>query len=480
MTSHSDDAARLGGGERRTSCDVHIWGISAYKGKRKTTYTVRWAVSGQRFQATFETRKLADTFRAKLLTAAREGTPFDERTGLPEPMAREQNSRTWYDHACAFVDMKWPHASARHRKSIAEALATVTPSLLSTDRGAPEPTALRHALYTWSFNTTARRAEPSQQVGRATRWAALNTLRLSEMANAAVIRRALDALAVTLDGKAAAPTTIARKRAVFYGALRYAVEIGLLESNPIDRVQWKMQRNTETVDRRVVINHAQARSLFAAVREVDAPLEAFYATMYYAALRPAEALHLRDTDCKLPTEGWGELLLTGSTQQVGRAWGDSGNAKENRGLKHRATRDTRSVPACPALVRILRRHIDQFSAGPEGRLFVTRTGRFGRPVAGPYNNPVSTNTYSRVWRKAREKALTPEQFASPLAGRPYDLRHAAVSLWLNAGVPATQVAEWAGHSVHVLMRVYAKCVYGQDEAARRRIEAALGEDSAAA
>jgi len=34
--------------------------------------------------------------------------------------------------------------------------------------------------------------------------------------------------------------------------------------------------------------------------------------------------------------------------------------------------------------------------------------------------------------------------ASPLAGRPYDLRHAAVSLWLNAGVPATEVAERAG------------------------------------
>jgi hypothetical protein len=43
-------------------------------------------------------------------------------------------------------------------------------------------------------------------------------------------------------------------------------------------------------------------------------------------------------------------------------------------------------------------------------------------------------------------------------------------------VPATQVAEWAGHSVHVLLRVYAKCVYGQEEQARQRIEAALHHD----
>jgi hypothetical protein len=49
-----------------------------------------------------------------------------------------------------------------------------------------------------------------------------------------------------------------------------------------------------------------------------------------------------------------------------------------------------------------------------------------------------------------------------------------VSTWLNGGVPATQVAEWAGHSVEVLLKVYAKCLDGQDETARRRVMAALG------
>ena len=56
--------------------------------------------------------------------------------------------------------------------------------------------------------------------------------------------------------------------------------------------------------------------------------------------------------------------------------------------------------------------------------------------------------------------------------RPYDLRHACLSTWLNGGVYPTQVAEWAGHSVSVLPRVYAKCVTGQQEDAKRRIEAA--------
>ena len=46
-------------------------------------------------------------------------------------------------------------------------------------------------------------------------------------------------------------------------------------------------------------------------------------------------------------------------------------------------------------------------------------------------------------------AFTEAQAASPLARKPYDFRHAGVSWRLNAGTPATLVAEWAGHTVEV-------------------------------
>jgi len=52
-----------------------------------------------------------------------------------------------------------------------------------------------------------------------------------------------------------------------------------------------------------------------------------------------------------------------------------------------------------------------------------------------------------------------------------------VCIWLNGGVPPAQVAEWAGHSVAVLLKVYAKCIDGQDQIAKRRIEDALRETS---
>jgi len=55
-------------------------------------------------------------------------------------------------------------------------------------------------------------------------------------------------------------------------------------------------------------------------------------------------------------------------------------------------------------------------------------------------------------------------------------RHAAVSLWLNSGVPATEVARRAGHGVAVLLKIYAHCIDGQAEAANQRIADGLGAE----
>ena len=88
--------------------------------------------------------------------------------------------------------------------------------------------------------------------------------------------------------------------------------------------------------------------------------------------------------------------------------------------------------------------------------------------------PIPNNVHTTAWRRGREKALTPAQVRSPLAKRPYYLRHACLSTWLNAGVQPTQVAEWAGNTVKVLLDVYAKCLDGEIPAALNRIALALG------
>jgi len=113
-------------------------------------------------------------------------------------------------------------------------------------------------------------------------------------------------------------------------------------------------------------------------------------------------------------------------------------------------------------VSLLRRHLDQYGVGPDGRLFRTESG-----------GPLHEGHYRSYWVKARESVLDEFQFASPLARRPYDLRHGAASLWLNAGVPVTEVARRLGHSVAVLLKVYANCVDGEEEIINARISSAL-------
>ena len=51
-----------------------------------------------------------------------------------------------------------------------------------------------------------------------------------------------------------------------------------------------------------------------------------------------------------------------------------------------------------------------------------------RPVVpGDAWRPLASNTYRRAWDRARIAALSDEEYRSPLARRPYDLRHACLN-----------------------------------------------------
>ena len=158
------------------------------------------------------------------------------------------------------------------------------------------------------------------------------------------------------------------------------------------------------------------------------------------------------------------LLATTRARVNAAAFLIGGAGRDSRGLKHRAEGESRRVPCPPPLVRLLHEHLTRFGGQPDQLVF--------RGVQG---SPLATITYRRAWDKARRSALTEHEYQSALARRPYDLRHACLSTWLNGGVAPTQVAEWAGHSVEMLLRVYAKCLDGQDQIARRRIIAALND-----
>ena len=80
-------------------------------------------------------------------------------------------------------------------------------------------------------------------------------------------------------------------------------------------------------------------------------------------------------------------------------------------------------------------------------------------------------TLREMFRRAR-RALTLMAAALALAAG------AAVSLWLNSGVPATEVARRAGHGVAVLLKIYTHCIDGQATVANQRIADALSTPEA--
>jgi integrase len=100
-----------------------------------------------------------------------------------------------------------------------------------------------------------------------------------------------------------------------------------------------------------------ARAVLEAVRaqQPSGPrLVAFFAVMYYAGLRPEEAINLAADNVILPSPGrtededWGELHIRGATPDAGSEWTDDGSPQERRQLKHRAEGDSRIVPTHPS------------------------------------------------------------------------------------------------------------------------------------
>ena len=446
--------------------DVRIWEITVYKGMRVTTYKVRWKVGKQEWKEPFRTRALADSFRAELLTATRKGEAFDVESGRPISAARPMEELRWFAFACDYIDMKWPSAAATYRRSLSEALTAITVAMLDSERDRPDSKVLRSALHRWAFNCARRDSPRPADVAAALRWAERTAPPVSRLADPAALRRVLTGISTRLDGKSGAPTVVNQRRRVLYNVAEFAVERRCLRVNPLPTVKWKAPKSSGQVDRRSVVNPIQARVLLDAVRQTrrSGPrLVAFFGLMYFSALRPEEATNVRASNLDLPASGWGMVYLDRATPHAGREWTDNGRARDERQLKHRGAGESRAVPVPPELVALLRRHLDEFGTAPDGRLF-----------AGQRAEELPKITYLRAWRAARLLAFTAEVAATPLGATPYSLRHACVSTWLNGGVPAPQVAEWAGHSVDVLLKVYAKCLDGQDAIARLRVQQALG------
>ncbi|MFF4804011.1 tyrosine-type recombinase/integrase [Streptomyces sp. NPDC001351] len=375
----------------------------------------------------------------------------------------------WYNFAVQFADAQWHRTAGNSRKNTAKALMTATVALLRTPPAAFKSVDVRTALREFAFNTR-RREEASAEVLTILKWVERNTMSMAAWEDPAKVDEVLHALGTKLDGTRAAASSVKRNRRILNVAMEYAVKHRILRTNPLPKGRGSVPKTSSAIDKRSLLNPEQAARLLGWVRRRPRGgkrLHAFFATLYYAGPRPEEVVAMDVADVRLPEEGaddqWCELLFHTAQPEVGKNWTDDGEIHEERGLKGRAADDTRVVPGHPSLTRILREHIKTKHLKPGDLLF---QGEKGEMLAG--------SVIRRAWRSARKEVLTPEEFASPLGKRVYDLRHTCLTRWLNDGVPPAQVAEWAGNSVPVLLAIYARCVSGQLRDLKRRMEA--GED----
>ena len=197
-------------------------------------------------------------------------------------------------------------------------------------------------------------------------------------------------------------------------------------------------------------------------------LVAFFGVMYFAGLHPDEAISLRKVNVAHHLGVWNKET---------RQWERAGLVRRLAGRWRRVDRRRQSPRDTPAQDPGTRRQLDgtrpsranQRSANPH-REFRDGTGRTivhwdSRWRAADHHLPAGLD---------QGTANGPHPRVTSVTTRPAAIRPPA-RIACRRGVPATQVAECAGHSVDVLLRIYAKCLVGQDELAKRRISEALRE-----
>lgn len=169
-----------------------------------------------------------------------------------------------------------------------------------------------------------------------------------------MLRAVLDGLTLRLDGKPGSPVVVTRRRKIFTGMLEYGAEINALSENPWPDLKWTPPRAASSgIDRRRVANPMQARTLFASVHQqgrIGPRMVAFYSCLYYAGLRPEEAVGIEvPRNFRVPDrdDEWGEFVLERAEPHAGKAWTDSGKNRDRRQLKQRAIGEVRRVPARP-------------------------------------------------------------------------------------------------------------------------------------
>ena len=169
----------------------------------------------------------------------------------------------------------------------------------------------------------------------------------------------------TVDGKMAAASTGRRHRTILSNAMDYAIERGLLETNPVRALKWTAPKVSGQVDRRgrgqpePSAGAARCRTRPAAQRAPARRLLRSHA-LRRAPSRGSHHPQHRERDRAAPDHGapnascgrtrpragdWGELHLRTATPDAGSEWTDDGSVPGTAGSSSTGPKETPG--SCP-------------------------------------------------------------------------------------------------------------------------------------
>jgi integrase len=212
------------------------------------------------------------------------------------------------------------------------------------------------------------------------------------------------------------PPKSARRVAMYLKSLcRWAAseDVALLERNPL--TSYRMPKPPQGAEEVVVIPRHKTALVLIALERDAMPNWALYAEwMLQTAMRTGEVRALRWRDIK------DDRILV--HQNYTLTHGLKASTKTNR---------QRWVPLNERCQGIL----EQLDASSE-YLF-------------PWNRHAFQSIFYDRMVRAHQAGLLDRRY------RPYDLRHTAISRWIEGGIPVAQVAAWAGNSAEVIWKHYA-------------------------
>ena len=370
--------------------------------------------AGRARSRSFITRGRADSYRAEVIRAARKGLDFTRarRTGVLGHVRPRHHSLAG-PRSCLRCD-EMPLAAAHTRAGIADALATITPALLTPGPGRPLAAVLRTALYGHAFNAARAGTDPGPAATAALGWLRHRCLPLAALADPAVTRRALDA-------PGPAPGWDPGRG---HDHHPQACRLPRLPQ-PRGRTRTPGSRPTgphqlaTARDRPARQARGQRPPLLRCRRSwprspVSRPeLTAFFGCLYYAALRPPKPSRCVPAPAPSPHAAGGSSCTHGIFPRSARAWTGNGTPREPRGLKHRPEGAIRTVPIPPQL-RPAPLAPAGFRVRRDGRLFqAPAAARSAKASTAGSGTRPAPQPWPAGWDRHPSPAFAPTTFAMP-------------------------------------------------------------------